>query len=271
MGRRLVSITLDNVDELPDPCRSCAFWEAGTRLPEPGLKDDWISAVLLEWGSCGQLLYVDNEVAGFALYAPPEFAAMTGPVGGGTVSDDAVLLMTARILPEYAASGLGRVLVQSVVKDLMARRGVKAIEAFADAHGHEHTCVIPAHFLTAVGFKTIHPHPRYPRLRLDLRSVLTWRAEVEVALERLVGAIRPEKKRGPVGVAPRIDPPAPGPSANPADSPGLVPRVARFGAPSRQVWCPESPEGGPRQVPRSLTKFASVPSQLHRYRGKHQR
>jgi hypothetical protein len=41
--------------------------------------------------------------------------------------------------------------------------------------------------------------------------VLTWRAEVEVALERLVGAIRPEKKRGPVGVAPRIDPPGPWP------------------------------------------------------------
>ena len=211
MGRRLVSITLDNVGELPDPCRSCAFWEAGTRLPEPGLKDDWISAVLLEWGSCGQLLYVDNEVAGFALYAPPEFAAMTGPVGGGTVSDDAVLLMTARILPDYAASGLGRVLVQSVVKDLMARRGVKAIEAFADAQGHEHTCVIPAQFLTAVGFKTVHPHPRYPRLRLDLRSVLTWRAEVEVALERLVGVIRPEKKHAPVGVAHRSNPPGPWP------------------------------------------------------------
>src|SRR6476659_571034 len=175
MGRRLVSITLDNVDELPDPCRSCAFWEAGTRLPEPALKDDWISAVLLEWGSCGRMLYVDGKVAGFAMYAPPEYVAMTSPVGGSTVSDDAVLLMTARILPEYAASGLGRVLIQSVVKDLLSRRGVKAIEAFADAQGHEHTCVIPAQFLTAVGFKTVHPHPRYPRLRLDLRSVLTWR------------------------------------------------------------------------------------------------
>ena len=43
------------------------------------------------------------------------------------------------------------------------------------------------------------------------RSVLTWRAEVEVALERLVGAIRPEKKRGPGGVAHRIDPPGPWP------------------------------------------------------------
>jgi GNAT superfamily N-acetyltransferase len=211
MGRKLVSITLDNVAELPDPCRSCAFWEAGTRLPEPGLKDDWVSAVLLEWGSCGRLLYVDGNVAGFALYAPPACVAMTSPVGGSTVSDDAVLLMTARILPEYAAAGLGRVLIQSVVKDLMSRRGVRAIEAFADAQNHEHTCVIPAKFLTAVGFKTVHPHPRYPRLRLDLRSVLTWRGEVEVALERWLGAIRPEKKHGPVGVAPRMNPPGPWP------------------------------------------------------------
>lgn len=211
MGRRLVSITLDNVADLPDPCRSCAFWEAGTRLPEPRMKDDWISAVLLEWGSCGRMLYVDGEVAGFAIYAPPEYVAMTSPVGGSTVSDDAVLLMTARILPQYAASGLGRVLIQSVVKDLLSRRGVKAIEAFADAQGHEHTCVIPAEFLAAVGFKTVHPHPRYPRLRLDLRSVLTWRAEVEVALERIVGAIRPEKKHTPVGVAHRSNPPGPWP------------------------------------------------------------
>ena len=211
MGRKVVSITLDNVAQIPDPCRSCAFWEAGTRLPEQGLKDDWISSVLLEWGSCGRMLYVDGEVAGFALYAPPEYVAMTGPVGGSTVSDDAALLMTARILPEFAASGLGRVLIQSVVKDLLSRRGIRAIEAFADAMGHEHTCVIPAQFLTAVGFKTVHPHPRYPRLRLDLRSVVTWRAEVEVALERLVGVIRPEKKHAPVGVAHRSNPPGPWP------------------------------------------------------------
>ena len=61
MGRKVVSITLDNVAQIPDPCRSCAFWEAGTRLPEQGLKDDWISSVLLEWGSCGRMLYVDGE------------------------------------------------------------------------------------------------------------------------------------------------------------------------------------------------------------------
>ncbi len=78
----------------------------------------------------------------------------------------------------------------------MSRRGIRAIEAVADAQGHEHSCVVPARFLTAVGFKTVQPHPRYPRLRLELRSVLTWREEMEVALERWLGAIRPEKARG---------------------------------------------------------------------------
>jgi hypothetical protein len=40
-----------------------------------------------------------------------------------------------------------------------------------------------------VGFKTIRAHTRYPRLRLDLRSAVSWREDVEVALERLLGAI----------------------------------------------------------------------------------
>ncbi len=201
MGRRFVSLTGDNVSELPDPCRGCVFWEAGHRRPDPDAKDDWLSAVLLDWGSCGRLLYVDGELAAYAVYAPPQYVSLgTSPAAAHT-SEDAVLLMTARVMPEFSSAGLGRVLIQSVVKDLMRRRGIEAIEAIGDAQGHENACVVPARFLTAVGFKTVQPHPRYPRLRLDLRNVLTWRAEVEVALERWLGAIRPEKSGGrPVGL-----------------------------------------------------------------------
>ena len=65
--------------------------------------------------------------------------------------------------------------------------------------------MIPAEFLTAVGFKTMNRHPRYPLHRLELRSVLRWRPRVEVALERWLGAIRPEKAPGPVGANPRTD------------------------------------------------------------------
>lgn len=198
MGRRLVSLTGDNVADLPAPCRSCVFWEAGHRRPDAAGKDDWLSAVLLDWGSCGRLLYVDGQLAAFAVYAPPQYVALRASAAAGDTGDDAVLLMTARVLPQFAAGGLGRVLIQSVAKDLMRRKGVRAIEAVGDAQGHEHSCVVPARFLTAVGFKTVQPHPRYPRLRLDLRSVVTWREEMEVALERWLGAIRPEKAAGPV-------------------------------------------------------------------------
>ncbi len=203
MSRRLASITLDNIDDLPWPCRDCVFWEAGHRAPPGASKDDWMSAVLLDWGSCGRIMYVDGAVAGFALYAPPEYVGGVPGYATSEVSPDAILLMTARILPEFAAGGLGRVLIQSVVKDALSRRGVRALEAYGDIRGEEMACLIPSDFLTAVGFKTVHRHPRYPRLRLDLRTVLSWRGEVETAVERWLGAIRPESSPAPVGARPR--------------------------------------------------------------------
>jgi hypothetical protein len=207
MARRLVSLTLDNVDDLPSPCRSCAFWELGERDGALEAKDEWLSAVLLESGRCGKILYVDNAVAGYALYAPPEFVGGRLGFGTATISDDAILLMTARIMPQYAAAGLGRILIQAVVKDTLSRRGIKALEAYGDVRAEPDGCVMPAEFLTAVGFKTKNKHPRYPLHRLELRSVLRWKPELEVALERWLGAIRPEKAPGPVGANPRTDVP----------------------------------------------------------------
>ena len=80
-------------------------------------------------------------------------------------------------------------LVQAEAKDL-TRRGVKDVEAFGDAKPTEDsTCVVPAEFLQQVGFKTVHAHPRWPRLRLELRTALTWKEDVEAALERLLGSV----------------------------------------------------------------------------------
>ncbi len=235
MARRLVSVTVDNADDLPAPCRSCAFWECGDRLPDPSGKDDWLSAVLLESGRCGKIVYVDGQVAGFALYAPPEYVAGGPGFGTRAPSADAVLLMTARILPEFAAGGLGRVLIQAVVKDTLSRRGMKALEAYGDTEGEELSCVIPAAFLTAVGFKTLHRHPRYPLHRLEMRSVLSWRGDVEVALERWLGALLPDKAAGPVGASPRTDTPAPDPATTRRPPPGPA---HPHGAPSGRVVTP---------------------------------
>ena len=134
MGRRLVPLTLDNLPDLPQRCRSCVFWEldpvsgeaavkAGTAALE---KESWISAVLLDWGSCGRVVYVDEVPVGYVLYAPPAYVPRSMAFPTSPVSPDAVQLMTAFILPDYQGQGLGRVIVQTVAKDLL-RRGFKAI------------------------------------------------------------------------------------------------------------------------------------------------
>jgi len=60
---------------------------------------------------------------------------------------------------------------------------------------------VPVDFLSGVGFRTHRVHPVAPRMRMDLRTALTWRSEVEAALERLVGVVRPTPKprRAPEG------------------------------------------------------------------------
>lgn len=196
MARRVAQITLDNLGDLPVRCRGCVFWEldpvgadqartAGTTELE---KEAWVSGVLLEWGSCGVVAYVDELPAGYVMYAAPAFVPRSSAFPTSPVSADAVLLTVAHIVPDFVGAGLGRVLIQNVAKDLV-RRGVKAIEAFGDAQWRGASCVLPIDFLLSVGFKTVRPHHRYPRLRLELKNTLSWREDVEVALERLLGSI----------------------------------------------------------------------------------
>jgi GNAT superfamily N-acetyltransferase len=200
LSRRLASITLDNLDDLPSRCRRCVFWELDpvgyARAHEEGdpalEKEAWISSVLLEWGSCGKIAYVDGVPAGYMLYAPPHLVPRSVAFPTSPVSADAVLLMTAHVLGEFAGGGLGRMLVQAAAKD-MTRRGVKAIEAFGDLKWTGPSCVVPADYLLAVGFKTVRQHLRFPRLRLELKTALSWREDVEVALERLLGSMTPER------------------------------------------------------------------------------
>lgn len=206
MARRLVSITLDNLDDLPRRCRSCVYWELDPVSAERACanadaeleKEAWISDTLLEWGSCGHLLYVDAVPAGYILYAPPAYVPRAVAFATSPPSSDAVLLMTARLIPEFTGGGLGRSLVQAVARDV-ARRGIRAIEAFGRVdkamNGHsdsepDYGCLLPADYLLAVGFKTVRPHPKTPRLRLDVRTTASWREDVEYALDRLLAGVQ---------------------------------------------------------------------------------
>ena len=74
MARRLAAITLDNLGDVAEGPRRCLFWELGPGMdrdddPEQ-VKEAWVSSVLLEWGPCGTLVYVDGAAAGHVFYAP---------------------------------------------------------------------------------------------------------------------------------------------------------------------------------------------------------
>lgn len=198
MSRKIVRLTLDHLAVLPGACASCLFWEADPvrrdRVPDherAEIKEAWVTQVLREWGSCGRVALVDDVPVGHAIYAPAAMVPGAGVFPTAPVSPDAVLLTTVYVAPGLRGGGLGRMLVQGMAKDLIRRRTeIRAVEAFGDTRSRE-GCVIPSDFLGSVGFKTQRAHPTTPRMRMELRSAVSWREEVEQALERLVGAVRP--------------------------------------------------------------------------------
>lgn len=204
MSRKIVRLTVDHLSRMPGPCRTCLFWELDpvrrARVDvesAAGEKEAWLSEVLREWGSCGRVALVDDEPVGYLVYAPEAFVPGAGGFPTAPVSSDAVLLTTAYVDPVHAGGGLGRMLVQGMARDLITRGGIRAVEAFGTTTPGVGSCLAPVEFLGGVGFKTHRPHPLTPRMRMELRSALTWRDEFEAAVERLIGAVRPAPKPTP--------------------------------------------------------------------------
>ena len=201
---RVARLTADELPALIDPCAACVRWQldAVTREARCGQEYDeklaWVSRVLREWGSCGRVLYDEDRIVGHVLYAPAVFVPGAEAFPTSPVGPDAVVLAGLRVDPAYAGRGAGRRLVQAMAKDLILRGDVRAVEAFA-GYGE---CLLPVGFLLGVGFRTVRAHPRTPRLRMDLRSFATWRAEWEVAVDRLRAAL-PVPGPAPASRAPR--------------------------------------------------------------------
>lgn len=225
MSARITPLRLEAFDQLPKHARRCVFWEVDPatlgqedHLADPEFeKEAWLSMVMLEWGSCGQVATavpsecgeIEPACLGYALYAPPRTVPRAQRFPTAPVSADAVLLTSMRVEPGPAADDLPYSLITRVVNELV-RRGVRALEAFGrteevaelvdpqtvDAEirpvletfgdcSVEH-CVIGADFLHDVGFVVVAPHRYFPRLRLELDKGRGWKAEVEAALERLL-------------------------------------------------------------------------------------
>jgi hypothetical protein len=155
VATRITPLRLEAFEQLPKHARRCVYWEvdpsalrADDPLSDPEFeKEAWLSMVMLEWGSCGQLavkcpdrggIVGDDDISvgtgdtpclGYAFYAPPRAVPRAGSFPSGPVSADAVLLTSLGVESGHANEGLPRSLIAGVVGDLV-RRGVRALEAF---------------------------------------------------------------------------------------------------------------------------------------------
>ena len=209
MSTLVTGVTLDSFDRLPSHTRRCRFWVLdpatdkadGSPLDLEFENEAWLSMIMLEWGSCGQLLTDGGENIGCALYAPPSAVPRAATFPTSPVSPDAVLLTTLRIETDIDRDAHSASLIAAVVSDLV-NRGVRALEAFGIRRTAEDetdgprasaymrcsdaTCMIDADFLEKAGFEVVAPHHRYPRLRLELDRDHGWKEDVESALEQLL-------------------------------------------------------------------------------------
>lgn len=193
MARRIRALTPDRIDELPGLCACCALWEGGSLAsPECGEAADrerlvgWIAMVRSEWGDCGRVAFEDGEPLGLVKYAPPRYFPGLADMPAGLPSDDAVLVACLRVAGDARHAGLGKVLLQAALRDLTSR-GEKVVEAYASADplDREDSPLMSVEFLLRQGFTVSRPHPRFPLMRLELRSLVAWTDNLEAVLEAL--------------------------------------------------------------------------------------
>ncbi|MBN2822225.1 MAG: GNAT family N-acetyltransferase [Coriobacteriia bacterium] len=202
MTRRFKPLTGELVAALPTGCPGCVFWESPEPLePLCGVKCDealasgWMDRVRLEWGDCGRAAVEDGVVLGFIKYAPPGFFPQARLMPAGPPDDKAVLIACMHISPDARQKGLGKILMQVALRDLVMR-GEKTVQAYGTVRqgSFETSPVVGVEFLLRMGFTVARPHPRMPLMQLDLRSVASWTENLEAVLESL---------RIPIGVTRR--------------------------------------------------------------------
>jgi GNAT superfamily N-acetyltransferase len=193
MARLIRTLTPERVDDLPDGCACCALWESGSagdpacgRVKDRERVVSWIATVRSEWGECGRIAYEGGEALGVVKYAPARYFPNTRLMPSGVPDADAVLLACLRVSGDVRHAGLGKLLVQAMLRDLVSR-GEKVVEAYAAAEhaDRELSPLTSVEFLLRQGFTVKRPHPRYPLMRLELKSLAAWTDNLEAVLDAL--------------------------------------------------------------------------------------
>lgn len=190
MKRKIISITSDCLQDLSEPCRSCLYWESSPGSHEvedkkesKRLKEKWFQATLSDWGECGKILYQGSQVLAYAQYGPGFYFPRTNGYLAGKVSEDAIFLSCLRVVPEVRGKGLGRIMLRAVEKDLY-KKGFKALETIAGKREQDY--VGPVDFYLKNGFFVRRADVRFPLLRIEFKSIVSWPVNLQVALDGLV-------------------------------------------------------------------------------------
>jgi GNAT superfamily N-acetyltransferase len=179
-----VDVTLDNLGLAPRVCLETVFWEladGSETTPEDARfqKEEWFSWTLLEWGTCGKLSVGEGRADAYAQYAPGLYFPRLADYRCGKVSEDAVYLSYCYVVENRRGAGLGTRLLRAVAREIL-ERGYRAVEAIGDRDWKE-GWVLPASFLGSNGFRILREDPRFPLMRLELRSVVGAGAAREAA------------------------------------------------------------------------------------------
>ena len=172
MSRRIVDVTLDLLDRLPDEVAESCFWELTEDVEGADArfqKEEWFSTTLLEWGPCGKLSLDGGRADGFVQYGPAPLFPRLQEFRAGRVCM-AVYLANCYVVRGARSAGLGTALVRAVARDLVDR-GYHALEALGDRDWGG-GWIMPAGFLGANGFSVIREDPRFPLMRLDLHAAV---------------------------------------------------------------------------------------------------
>jgi len=175
-------VTESNLNDVPEPCKSCLYWSfpeefdwtkrkvSEWKQKYERKKKQWITQTLSEFGSCGKILYHNNAPAGYAEYGPSNrFLQIkeykSHPVG--KIEDGIVFLSCLYIADKnLRGKGLGERLLDSIIADLKTR-GFKAVETFA-LRSSSNNPSGPVELYLKKGFHIKdETNPVFPLVRLD--------------------------------------------------------------------------------------------------------
>ena len=190
----ITSLVRASLHDAPTPCRSCTWWQGGTRAID---KERWAAGVEGRFGAWGMLYRDDERTVGIVQYGPSGDFPHARRLPAGPPSRDAVLVTCALIDPSAGPWVAQRLLL--AVAGECRDRGLIALEAFAthiERPDAPHLVPLPRAELEEIGFEAVRETGEVALLRLDLRGLVTVPAHEEGLIGRVVGEIAERRSAG---------------------------------------------------------------------------